>query len=224
MSLIKKLFLDSKNSQTPLDPIGDRLVYKIIILAALMVAALSAYTALCRFRQISSEKKSTSHQPRVNHSGLAANQKSYFDAAPAPSAEIQAPALESGAPGAKALSAEPQPPAAASNGPGVSPPAILDLKKLKETPNVRALLPRNILFTCVHYRAKKVALAGDFNNWIAQDMLKEKIGVWRLKVSIEPGTYRYNFLVDGNKVIDSYNKLQDNGSSILIVEPLSEKR
>ncbi len=48
--------------------------------------------------------------------------------------------------------------------------------------------------------ALKVFLAGDFNNWdtTANPMKKDKKGLWKTTVSLEPGRYEYRFLVDGN--------------------------
>ena len=39
--------------------------------------------------------------------------------------------------------------------------------------------------------AKKVALAGDFNNWdpLANPMKKDKKGVWEVTVNLKPGRY-----------------------------------
>lgn len=41
-----------------------------------------------------------------------------------------------------------------------------------------------------------VALAGSFNSWVPQTMVKEADGLWRLTVYLAPGTYQYRFLVD----------------------------
>jgi 1,4-alpha-glucan branching enzyme len=48
--------------------------------------------------------------------------------------------------------------------------------------------------------AKKVALAGDFNNWdpLANPMKKDKKGVWEVTVNLKPGRYEYRFFVDEN--------------------------
>jgi 1,4-alpha-glucan branching enzyme len=47
--------------------------------------------------------------------------------------------------------------------------------------------------------AQNVALAGDFTDWEdnAIPMKKQKNGSWKATVSLEPGTYEYRFLVDG---------------------------
>ncbi len=53
--------------------------------------------------------------------------------------------------------------------------------------------------------AEKVMLVGDFNNWSnkATPMSdNEGNGVWRLTVPLEPGSYRYKFLVDGERWVN----------------------
>ena len=47
--------------------------------------------------------------------------------------------------------------------------------------------------------AKEVSLAGDFNQWNPQvnPMKKDKKGVWKATLSLEPGRYEYRFIVDG---------------------------
>ena len=47
--------------------------------------------------------------------------------------------------------------------------------------------------------AVTVQVAGDFTHWRQSpvSLAKGKDGVWRTSVSLEPGTYRYRFLVDG---------------------------
>jgi len=56
--------------------------------------------------------------------------------------------------------------------------------------------------------AKKVYLAGDFNDWSTDaDPLKESdvSGFWEITLKLKPGTYEYKFIVDGNWVIDPDN-------------------
>lgn len=47
--------------------------------------------------------------------------------------------------------------------------------------------------------ARRVSLAGDFNNWDLEDMpmYKGSDGVWYLSVSLTPGRYEYRFIADG---------------------------
>ena len=50
--------------------------------------------------------------------------------------------------------------------------------------------------------ASSVALAGDFNDWDADDcqLIKEG-GVWKTSVKLNPGRYHYMFIVDGEEWI-----------------------
>jgi 1,4-alpha-glucan branching enzyme len=54
-------------------------------------------------------------------------------------------------------------------------------------------------FTFTAPAALTVLLAGDFTQWQKNAIALEKQpnGVWRAAVSLEPGTYHYRFLVDG---------------------------
>jgi 1,4-alpha-glucan branching enzyme len=47
--------------------------------------------------------------------------------------------------------------------------------------------------------ARRVSLAGDFNNWDLEDMpmYKGSDGVWYLSVSLTPGRHEYRFVADG---------------------------
>ncbi len=47
--------------------------------------------------------------------------------------------------------------------------------------------------------AKKVSVAGTFNDWdmTAMVMKKSKDGTWRIKVRLSPGKYEYKYYVDG---------------------------
>src|SRR5437867_466948 len=47
--------------------------------------------------------------------------------------------------------------------------------------------------------ALSVQLVGDFTHWQEKpvSLKRQKDGVWRATVSLEPGTHHYRFLVDG---------------------------
>lgn len=49
--------------------------------------------------------------------------------------------------------------------------------------------------------ATSVSVAGDFNNWDPQatPLKRDKQGVWKVALKLEPGSYQYKFLVDGNE-------------------------
>ena len=52
---------------------------------------------------------------------------------------------------------------------------------------------------------RKVQLAGSFNAWEpdACTMTRQKDGSYRKRLTLEPGEYRYKFLVDGTWIEDS---------------------
>jgi len=53
--------------------------------------------------------------------------------------------------------------------------------------------------------AKKVMLAGDFNQWKPVAMRKQQNGVFTCMVNAPPGTYEYKFIVDGEWIVDPDN-------------------
>jgi hypothetical protein len=56
--------------------------------------------------------------------------------------------------------------------------------------------------------AKKVYLAGDFNNWSSNTFVMTKQGDdWIFAVHLSPGKHLYKFVVDGKWIIDPGNKL-----------------
>lgn len=48
--------------------------------------------------------------------------------------------------------------------------------------------------------AKKVCLAGSFNEWnkAKTRLKKDSKGTWKASVELKPGSYEYKFVVDGN--------------------------
>jgi len=48
-------------------------------------------------------------------------------------------------------------------------------------------------------KAKKVSVAGTFNNWDTKNNLakKDTRGNWAVKLDLAPGKYEYKFVVDG---------------------------
>ena len=58
---------------------------------------------------------------------------------------------------------------------------------------------QNIEFTFFAPQAKKVYLAGNFNNWNVKEhaMKKDKDGMWRTSIKLSPGIYEYKYIVDG---------------------------
>lgn len=57
-----------------------------------------------------------------------------------------------------------------------------------------------------HTDATIVAVAGSFNDWDQSHLLCGKEGgEWICRIDLEPGTYTYKFIVDGNWVLDPEN-------------------
>ena len=52
--------------------------------------------------------------------------------------------------------------------------------------------------------AKRVSLAGSFNNWNTKKIAakKDSRGNWMIKLNLKPGTYEYKFFVDGSWLND----------------------
>lgn len=52
---------------------------------------------------------------------------------------------------------------------------------------------------------RRVQLAGSFNSWepAACSMTRQKDGTFRKRLTLQPGEYRYKFLVDGQWVEDT---------------------
>lgn len=53
-------------------------------------------------------------------------------------------------------------------------------------------------------QARKVILAGSFNNWSTKTVSakKDTKGNWTAKISLKPGRHEYKFLVDGSWITD----------------------
>lgn len=65
-----------------------------------------------------------------------------------------------------------------------------------------------IVFSACFEQAKKVLIAGDFNNWSSNSTpmrTNGKPGEWYMSLPLRPGRYRYRFIVDGQWVTDPHN-------------------
>ncbi|MFH1569800.1 MAG: glycogen-binding domain-containing protein [Gemmatimonadota bacterium] len=64
---------------------------------------------------------------------------------------------------------------------------------------VKAPVKKSVAFTLRAPGAKSVFLAGSFNHWDATGcpMKQSGKGLWTSQVPLEPGTYEYRFVVDG---------------------------
>ena len=62
--------------------------------------------------------------------------------------------------------------------------------------------------------AKSVYVTGSFNDWSLDEncRMTNVEGVWTLKVNLKPGTYKYQFIVDGKWQEDPENKNTERNS------------
>ena len=66
-----------------------------------------------------------------------------------------------------------------------------------------------VLFQVLNETARSVEIAGDFNHWIPEALLKrDGTGLWQKVIPITCGTYRYKFIIDGEWQMDPYQPLQ----------------
>ena len=68
------------------------------------------------------------------------------------------------------------------------------------------------VFVTLYPRAQQVQIAGDFNDWQPEKSPMEKIGdsgVWRTKMNLAAGRYRYRLVVDGQWQQDPYNEMTE---------------
>ena len=81
--------------------------------------------------------------------------------------------------------------------------ALETIKKIKESIR-RAATMQLMEFTFHAPEAKKVYIAGTFNDWNTKSMpmKKDKDGTWRIMVKLSLGKYEYKYFVDGMWVQD----------------------
>ncbi len=79
--------------------------------------------------------------------------------------------------------------------------ALEVIKKMKESVGraQSAGTMHEIEFTFRAPDAKKVCIAGKFNNWntSSMPMKKGKDGTWRIKVKLPPGRHEFKYFMDG---------------------------
>jgi 1,4-alpha-glucan branching enzyme len=68
----------------------------------------------------------------------------------------------------------------------------------------RVLRAKPVEFKLYAPQAKRVGLAGTFNNWDTKAIpaKRDSRGNWLVKVSLKPGRYEYKFFVDGSWLND----------------------
>jgi chromosome partitioning protein len=64
-----------------------------------------------------------------------------------------------------------------------------------------------VVFSIEAPLAERVQLAGDFNGWRPDTLELQRVGgVWKTSLKLEPGRYRYRFVVDGHWQSDPLNQ------------------
>ena len=73
--------------------------------------------------------------------------------------------------------------------------------------------------------AKKIALAGNFNDWVPNELSDRRTANgWQLPYVLGPGNYQYKFIVDGQWITDPANTgviddKKGNENSFLVIKP-----
>jgi chromosome partitioning protein len=90
----------------------------------------------------------------------------------------------------------------------VPAPAKTTAQKIEEFYGVKQL-GEEVIFSVRFADAKRVLIAGDFNNWTPEVTPMTRLqtsGGWTMSLPLRPGRYRYRFIVDGKWVTDPHNK------------------
>ncbi|OGU34149.1 MAG: hypothetical protein A2068_02540 [Ignavibacteria bacterium GWB2_35_6b] len=77
-------------------------------------------------------------------------------------------------------------------------------------------LPVKITFKITDSKAKKISVAGSFNNWNPEtNPLTKKDSIWKTDIYLDPGYYYYKLVVDSNWIPDPSNdwQINDGGNS-----------
>lgn len=79
------------------------------------------------------------------------------------------------------------------------------VKQLKRSIGSSRPVSKEIEFTYTAPNAKKVSIAGPFNNWDTEtmQMKKAKNGIWTIKLKLPLGKCEYKYFVDGSWVNDA---------------------
>lgn len=89
---------------------------------------------------------------------------------------------------------------------------------------VRLLANGDAVFSVYAPNAKAVTLGGDIVPWGQRLDPSVEDGIWSFTIpSPVPGTYRYNYVIDGVKVIDPRSQLASETSSIATIAPTGEE-
>ena len=97
------------------------------------------------------------------------------------------------------------------------------------TPNdtlqsVRVLPDGSALFSIYAPQAENVRLSGDIVPWGKPLVPEQKDGVWSFRITdVKPGSYRYNFVVDGVTVYDPKNEDVRQRSALAVIDPKGDQ-
>lgn len=63
----------------------------------------------------------------------------------------------------------------------------------------KGIKTKSVSFSFLAPEAGGVSVAGEFNHWdpLSHPLKKDKKGLWKVSLSLAPGTYQYRFFVDG---------------------------
>jgi chromosome partitioning protein len=89
-----------------------------------------------------------------------------------------------------------------------APVAKTTEQKLEEFYGVKQV-GDDVVFVARFKDAKKVMIAGDFNNWMPVSTPMQpagRPGEWRMRLPLNPGRYRYRLVVDGQWITDPNNQ------------------
>ena len=107
-------------------------------------------------------------------------------------------------------------------------PALGLEKRMKELLKERLPKLNEVVFSVAAPSAKEVYLAGDFNDWKldGNSRMKQDSGVWKKRINLARGKYRYRFVIDGNWTEDINNPAKETnpfGSVDSLIEVTQEK-
>jgi 1,4-alpha-glucan branching enzyme len=76
-----------------------------------------------------------------------------------------------------------------------------------------------VIFKLMAKKADKVQILGDFTNWMPRELTSRKNHMWSIAIGLSPGTYRYNFIVNGLGILDPNNPhtASDGNNSVVTV-------
>lgn len=95
--------------------------------------------------------------------------------------------------------------------PAVNNGLLFGVNRFRHKHSFRVLDSTVRFFLRNHQRARKVMLAGSFNNWVPDQLSMQRTDSgWIFDVKLGPGKWWYKFIVDGNWIVDRDNQLAEN--------------